>query len=118
MSTPSLEYVRLLEEQPLTVDPDYQEEYDEYPEDYQDELEYPINDVRIADCYLSDPEDAIFVELKPKEKTEEDEQSDDYLLPGEEDEVDPDELHDDFDQQSFEEDEALDYPENYAKDEL
>ena len=77
-----------LENQPLTVDPDYQEYFEEYPEDYEDELEFPINDVRIDACYLSDPEEDIFVELKHKEKTEEPE---DYELPGEDEEVFPEE---------------------------
>ena len=48
--------VTMLEEEPLTVDPDDQEYYEQYPEDYEDELEYPMTDIRIAKCYLSDPE--------------------------------------------------------------
>ena len=36
--------LKALEKEPLTVDPDYQEEFEEYPEDYEDELEFPGND--------------------------------------------------------------------------
>ena len=35
---------KALEKEPLTVDPDYQEEFEEYPEDYEDELEFPGKD--------------------------------------------------------------------------
>lgn len=108
-----MDVLKDLENQPLTVDPDYQEYFDEYPEDYEDELEFPINDVRIQACYTSKPEEAIYVKLEPKEKPPPTEES---LLPGEEDEAFPEELHE-VDEETFHEDEELDYEENY-KDEL
>ena len=40
--------LKALEKEPLTVDPDYQEEFEEYPEDYEDELEFPGNDNKNA----------------------------------------------------------------------
>lgn len=102
-----------LEKQPLTVDPDYQEYFEEYPEDYEDELEFPINDVRIDACYLSDPEEDMYVELKHKEKTEEPE---DYELPGEDEEVFPEDQP--VDTEEFQDAETLDYEENYKHEEL
>ena len=41
-----------LEKEPLTVDPDYQEEFEEYPEDYEDELEFPGKDFNFLCLYI------------------------------------------------------------------
>jgi len=104
--------LKLLE---TTVDPDYAEYFDAFPEDYDDDdFDYPLSDIRIEECYLSIPEEPIYVPLK--RHTPEPVPVGGWL-PGEEEEVFGDEMAREIDEDEIRRDDELDFPELYQQDE-